>query len=412
MRLAIELGGIRIGTLEGDRRTFDFSAAPEGMRHFGANSPALSVSIPLTPIPRRDRAALRRNWFSELLPEGDQYRYMLAQAGLRMGDTLGFLGRYGRDVAGALQIWDLDDPTEPREPVLRPLNEPQVRALLADPINAPLANDPLAGKSSLGGVQPKIVLVKTDQGWAQSLGGYPTTHIVKPQLDGVFSSIIFEEEYGARIAKGLGLADHSTELLSIDGLNTLVIERYDRTDGQRIHQEDFNQVLGASGNQKYQRLGGSVTWVRVAGVMQDRDLTGEVRKLARMVTVSTALGNLDMHAKNVSLLHEGDGLVRLAPAYDMVPQAHLPNDGEVALAVAGEYRHAAITRAHLISEIEGWGVHDAEKVVNEALDEVTFTVASENPVEGAFSDLQDLILTFTRNLQEGRPIGRVGTDKQ
>ena len=61
------------------------------------------------------------------------------------------------------------------------------------------------------------------------------------------------------------------------------------------------------------------TSVRVAGVMQDRDLTGEVRKLAQMVTVSTALGNLDMHARNVSLLHEGDGSVRLAPAYDMVP---------------------------------------------------------------------------------------------
>jgi serine/threonine-protein kinase HipA len=72
--------------------------------------------------------------------------------------------------------------------------------------------------------------------------------------------------------------------------------------------------------------------------------------------VSVAVGNLDLHAKNLSLLHLPDGSMTLSPAYDVVPQAHQPNDGEVALAVGGEYRHAAITMNHLVAEGRAWGL--------------------------------------------------------
>ncbi len=100
MRLAVELYGTTIGTLQGDARNFDFTPNEQAIAEFGVNSPVLSVSIPLTATQRRDHAGRRRNWFAELLPEGDQYAYMLAQSGVRRGDTLAFLARYGRDVAG------------------------------------------------------------------------------------------------------------------------------------------------------------------------------------------------------------------------------------------------------------------------------------------------------------------------
>lgn len=160
MRLAVELYGCVIGILEGDARTFDFAPADEGIERFGSNSPVLSVAIPLASVRRRDHASRRRNWFAELLPEGDPYEYMLAQASLRRGDTLAFLARFGHDVAGALQIWDLDDPTEPRLPSLRPVTAPQIRALLEDPIGAPLGNAAVQGRTSLGEVQPKIALMR------------------------------------------------------------------------------------------------------------------------------------------------------------------------------------------------------------------------------------------------------------
>lgn len=405
MRLAVELYGTVVGTLVGDVGSFDFRPSADGIDVFGANSPVLSVAIPLSPEQRRDQAARRRNWFAELLPEGDQYDYLLAQRGLRRDDTLAFLAHYGRDVAGALQVWDLDDPTEPKMPALKRLAPAGVRSLLQDPIGAPLANDPQSGKSSLGGVQPKIVLVQTPDGWAQALGGYPTTHILKPRLTGTKASVIYDEEYGSRIARRVGLAAFATAIEDFDGLPAIVIERYDRTDGRRIHQEDFSQVLGASRSQKYQEIGGVVSLRRIANTLKTHAAEPNIQRLARMVVLAAGIGNLDLHTKNLGLLHSADGEVALAPAYDVVPQAHLPGDGRLALAVSGRYRHAEITVEDLVAEFASWGLRRSEILVNETLEELRAIVAAEIPLDGAYAGLQEQILAFTDALRSGRPAG-------
>lgn len=405
MRLAIELYGVRIGTLDGDARAFDFTPAAEAIETFGSNSPVLSTAIPLTAQQRRDRAGRRRNWFAELLPEGDQYEYLLAQGGLRRGDTPAFLARYGRDIAGALQIWDLDDPTEPKTPALRPVSDAEIRGLMQDPRGVPLANDRLQGKSSLGGVQPKIVLTKTNEGWAQALGGSPSTHILKPRLSGDRASVIYDEEYGARLARRMRLAAFETGVQVFDGLPALVVERYDRVHAERVHQEDLSQALGASGNEKYQELGGVVSLGRVAQTLQRHAAEQDLHRLARMVLLAVAVGNLDMHTKNFALLHPRSGEVRLAPAYDMVPQTHLSGDGRLALSVHGKYRHAEITRADLVEEFHSWGVRRGQRLIDDGLEELESIVASESPVAGAFSELQQQIAEYVGNLRNGSAVG-------
>lgn len=406
MRLAVELYGTVIGTLDGDARTFDFTPSPEGIGEFGTNSVVLSVAIPLAQQLVRGQAKRRRNWFSELLPEGDQYTYMLQQGGLRAGDTLGFLARYGRDVAGAVQLWNLDDPTEPKTPALRPVTDTQIRELLEDPMTSPLANAPGVGKSSLGGVQPKIVLTRTSDGWAQALGGWPTTHIVKPQLADANATVIFDEEYGSRIARRLGLAAFRTWIDEFDGLAALVIERYDRDGTKRIHQEDFNQALGASKNEKYQEIGGGVSLRRIAETLSKHGPEEDLHRLAQMTVLAVGIGNLDMHAKNLGLLHPIDDTVRLAPAYDMVPQIHRANDGRLALAVNGKYRHAEITRADMQAEVASWGLRRAGGVVDETLERVMAIVIEEAPVDGSFPGLQEQTMKTVRNLLDDQPAGR------
>jgi serine/threonine-protein kinase HipA len=405
MRIAVELYGTKVGTLEGDPRTFDFTPSGGGIDRFGMNSRVLSVAIPLAGILPRHHAARRRNWFTELLPEGDQYDYMLAQGGLARGDTLAFLARYGRDVAGALQLWDLDDPAEPRAPGLRHLRSEDVRTLLEDPIGSPLANAPESGKSSLGGVQPKIVLVKTAEGWAQALGGHPTTHILKPALGGAKHTLICDEEYGLRLAQAIGLADFSVSISDFAGLAALVIERYDRSGGNRIHQEDLSQVLGASGNEKYQELGGVVSLRRVAEALRRHTSAEDLHRLARMVVFAVAIGNLDLHTKNLGLLHPVDGEVRLAPAYDIVPQVHQHNDGRLALSVNGKYRHAAITQGDLRAEFAEWGIRRASPIVEETLLLLQSVVQEEVPQNGAYPELREAISAFIDNLLHGRPVG-------
>lgn len=399
MRLAVELHGTMIGMLDGDARTFDFVASEQGMQRFGSASGALSVAIPLSPRQRRDHASRRRNWFAELLPEGDQLDYMLAQGALRRGDVPAFLSRYGRDVAGALQIWNLDDPSEPQTAATRPVPAKEIRMLLEDPIGSPLGNASGLGRTSLGGVQPKILLVRDDSGWKQALGGFPTTHILKPQLGGDHASVIFDEEYGSRIARRLGLATHETWVEDFDGRIALVIERYDREGRTRTHQEDFNQALGASGNQKYQEIGGLVNLRRVADTLQRHTPAENLRRLAEMVTLAVAIGNLDLHTKNVSLLHPIDDDVHLAPAYDVVPQAHLAGDGRMALAVNGIYRHANLTGADLVTEFTSWGLRRAERIVDDELERISDAVSAESPLDGAYPELRNDILGFVDQLR-------------
>lgn len=406
MRLAVEVYDTQVGVLAGDARTFDFTPSAEGVDRFGLNSLVLSSAVPLVPSVPRHHANRRRNWFAELLPEGDQYDFMLAQGGIRRGDTPAFLARYGRDVAGALQIWDLDDPTEPQTPGLHRVGPEEVRALLEDPIGAPLANAPQGGKSSLGGVQPKIVLVRTENGWAQALGGHPTTHILKPRLEGRNATVIHDEEYGSRLARSLALASFESRVEEFDGLPALVIERYDRSDGRRIHQEDFNQALGAAGNEKYQEYGGVVSLARIAQVLVRVGAHRDLESLARMLTLAVAVGNLDLHAKNLGLLHPDDGSVRLAPAYDVVPQAHHPaSDGRLALSVNGVYRHAAVSCDDLVAEASSWGLRTAARTIEETLEAVLAAATQELPLDGAHPELRTDIIRFTRNLLDGQPAG-------
>ncbi len=414
MRLAVELYGTVVGFLDGETRTFDFVMSDEAVAELGSGSTALSVTVPFTSRPVRHQAGRRRNWFAELLPEGDQLDHMVAQAGLRRGDVLGFLARYGRDVAGALQVWDVDDPSEPRTPQVRPIDAHEVRELLEDRIGAPLGNEPVLGKSSLGGVQPKIVLAWTDDGWGQVLGGFPSTHILKPQLD-ARSTVIFDEEYGARLVRAVGLAEFDARVETFAGLPALVVERFDR-DGpdsehpgggsDRIHQEDFNQALGASGDQKYQEIGGVVSLARVAQVVDRHTGAASLNRLARMTVLTVGLGNLDMHTKNLGLLHPRSGDVVLAPAYDVVPTSRHPgSDGRLALAVNGVYRHSDVTQADLVAEVRSWGVRRPDGLVETTLDELREAARREAPLPGADPRIRADILRFTTSLLDGRGAG-------
>ena len=408
--LVVELYGTRAGVLSGPWRTFDFVPDPAAAVRFGIDSTVLSVAIPLTVVAVRSRKDRRQNFFRELLPEGRMLARLAQQARLAEQDVIGLLRAYGRDVAGALQIWDPDVPGEPKQPALEPLSSGGVAALLEHVQDNPLGNKPAGGKTSLAGVQDKIVLGRTEGGWNRVVDGWPSTHILKPESRD-YPTSIYDEEFGSRFARAVGLTSFPTWIEEFTGIPAVVIERYDRSPDApqgRIHQEDFNQVLGAAGNQKYQKYGGKVSLERIARVFSaigDRD---SLERLFALVVVSVSVGNLDLHAKNLSLLHLPDGAMTLSPAYDVVPQAHQPNDGEVALAVGGEYRHAAITLNHLVAEGRSWGLARAADLAEETLTTVLQLANAENPHKRAHPGLARDISRFASNLLTGHPIGASG----
>jgi serine/threonine-protein kinase HipA len=408
--LVVELYGTRAGVLRGTWRTFDFLPDAAAVTRFGIDSPILSVAIPLTVVAVRSRKKRRQNFFRELLPEGRMLIRLAQQADLAEQDVIGLLRAYGRDVAGAIQIWDPDAPGEPKQPALEPLSNGGVATMLERVQDNPLGNKPSGGRTSLAGAQDKIVLARTEDGWNRVIDGWPSTHILKPGSRD-HPTLIYDEEYGARFARAAGLTSFPTWTEEFAGVPAVVIERYDRSldaPQGRIHQEDFNQVLGAAGDQKYQKHSGKVSLERIARVFSavgDRD---SLERLFKLVVVSVSVGNLDMHAKNLSLLHLPDGSMTLSPAYDVVPQAHQPNNGEVAIAVGGECRHAAITMDHLVVEGRAWGLAEAADLAEETLATVLQLASSEAPHKRAYAGLPRDISGFASNLLAGRAVGASG----
>lgn len=121
------------------------------------------------------------------------------------------------------------------------------------------------------------------------------------------------------------------------------------------------------------------------------------------MTLAVAIGNLDLHAKNLALLHGPDGSSALAPAYDMMPLAHRPGaDGRLAMAVGGEYALAAVTREHLEAEVRSWGADGA--YVGLALERLVAAVDGEEPAAPA-EKVRGRIATALDRLLAGGAIG-------
>lgn len=405
--LLVELSGEPIGRLVGDRRTFDFIADPDAVRRLGLGSTALSVAVPLEAVAARGQKHRRQNFFRELLPEGRMLERIAREARVQAFDSIALLRAHGRDVAGALQIWDPEAPGEPRRPRLEALDDAGVAQMLENVQEQPLGNRGPGGKTSLAGVQDKIVLARTADGWSRVLDGAPSTHILKP-VSASQPTIIYDEAFGQAIARAIGISDFETEIIDFAGVPALVIERYDRAPSiphGRIHQEDGNQALGASADEKYQRHGGKVSLARMAAMLREHASAPSLQRLAQMTVAAASIGNLDMHAKNMSLVHAPERTISLAPAYDFVPLAHQPTDGELALSVAGEYRHAAVTAEHLVVELTSWGIRNPTQIVEDTLEAIESATRALEPDDRAHPGLVDDIRRFTTNLLDGRAIG-------
>lgn len=408
--LHVALYGEPVGALIGERDDFSFSVDPAAIERFGLGSTQMSIAIPFFERGSRRNEAIERNFFEELLSEGSVRAQLAANARVDANNTMALLARYGRDVAGALQIWDPYDPLESRTPASRPVTDAEIGTMFDEVRSNPLGNKGRRRLSSLAGVQDKVLLARVDSGWAEPLDGYPSTHILKPQ-SGRHRSLIFDEEFGSRFARGLDLADFDTRIVVFAGHSALAVERYDRGEHlERLHQEDFNQVLGKRGDAKYEVMPGDGRLRSIAGVLREHSRSIEIRKLAKMVALSLALGNLDLHAKNISVLHLPGGEVTLSPMNDVVPQLHMDVDDEVALLINGKSDYYAIDGADLLEEVQSWGVRNARRQIVEALEQTLDIARSETPLPGADASLTSVIARNTTRLLESLPEAEGSTE--
>lgn len=357
--LGVWLCGHRIAELTSTGRLYDLSCqySDTALDLWPGNTPLLSCSLPLG---RKRMNAVE--YFRGMLPEGRHLQFLAAAAGIPVYDVHGLLARYGRDVAGAAVI-AADDP-ENRQGAAIVYGPDQLAEEVAGLEDRPLAiyDD---SELSIPGLQNKLLLIRVGDDWARPAGGRPSTHILKVE-DRRHAGLVTMEAACMRLARRAGLTSVDVDVMSFDGLECIVVSRFDRRiddDGAvvRVHQEDVCQALGRNpeanrGKGKYEYAGGP-SLADIADLL-DRyavDGVGELRRLVAAVTFNTVIGNADAHGKNISLLHVKPGVIELAPLYDTVPTALWPRlPTRAAMTVNGRNQLGDIGLADVVAEARRW----------------------------------------------------------
>lgn len=189
------------------------------------------------------------------------------------------------------------------------------------------------------GVQPKLSLHLERSGGPGggrlTLVGLEGEFILKPPTR-EYPGMPDLEHYTMRLAGAAGLDVAPCGLIPLAGGELAYItRRMDRTKSGPLHMEDMCQLTDKMTEQKYR---GSMEQVGKAVLRYSSNPGFDALRLFELTLFCFLTGNADMHLKNFSLLYEADGIIRLAPAYDLLPTKLLmPQDQEeMALTLNGK----------------------------------------------------------------------------
>lgn len=361
----------------------------------------LSLSLPMSQAIHTDsRREINRpveHFLWGLLPDNaDTIARWAGHFGVGRHDPLALLCEAGADCPGAISFVE---PAAPgREEPLGGKDIARELRRLQESLPSRLAGD--HGQFSLAGAQAKTALRKTANGWAIPRGGLASTHIFKPAMTGLVDQAV-NEHFCLELARRMGLPAAESAVVEFDGLPVLVVKRFDRYQGERLHQEDFCQTLGVHPRSKYQADGGP----GLSDMMQvldshSADPLEDQHRLYRAVLFNLMIAGTDAHAKNFALIYPPRaGRPRLAPLYDlnsMFPYAGRRRELRSSLKIADHYKLHDIQRRHLTRRITGsrLGPRRMTEALDAMLDELpqaAASLASEMTDRGNRSDVPTAI---------------------
>lgn len=320
-------------------------------------------------------------WLMNLLPEGEPLRAMTRALGAAPEDALGLIAQTGNDLAGALSI----APQQPRgEPGYRTI--PDTDAL--ERIIEELPSRPfLVGEDgvsmSLAGAQEKLPVAVIEGQIAVPINGAPSTHILKPDNPRLPGSVQ-NEALCMVLARRIGLNVAPVTTGVAGKRSYLLVDRYDRigtgNDIRRLHQEDFCQALGRPPAAKYEFNGTGTRGPSIAdmfAVVRQHMTARDITRLLDAVIFNIAIGNVDSHAKNYSILL-GPGAPQLAPLYDLMSGLAWANITQNhAQAIGGQRRGRHIYGRHWRRMAEAAGL--AARGTVQRVEQVTSRLLRELP---------------------------------
>jgi serine/threonine-protein kinase HipA len=309
----------------------------------------LSQSLPL----RRERFSRNecRGYFGGILPEESKREIVARNLGISARNDYAMLKQIGGECAGAVTFVPMGAPPPESTYRYRTLSSEQLADVLKELPKRPLLAGGAGIRLTLAGAQDKVAVRVDDDGISLPLGGAPSTHILKPGGDR-FEGVVANEALCMRLAAAIGIPTAKVEARTVEGMDYLLVERYDRfyrtPPGkepvlERLHQEDFCQAVGIVSEMKYQKEGGPslkrcFALLREASSTPDTDLD----HLLDAVIFNYLVGNNDAHGKNFSLLYRGLGTdevqVSLSPLYDSLSTIYYPEISQtMAMKLGGEY---------------------------------------------------------------------------
>ena len=268
---------------------------------------------------------------SNLLPEG-ALRELLAQ-GLKTHPDNEFqlLSHLGHDLPGALIATPML-PDEVPQHIFAKYGG--IKAIKIETLRS-------KNKFSLAGVQMKFSMKEMDGRYQVSRSGELGDWIIKTPST-KHKNVPLNEYTAMTLAQLAGINIPDIQLINLDKLDNLpainlpkekyafAIRRFDRAVSQRIHMEDFAQVLIKYPHEKYN----AANYEQIGKIIYQYtgDGLANAQQLAKRLLVNILLANGDAHLKNWSLLYEDQITPELSPAYDIVTtRVYMGNEKEVAL---------------------------------------------------------------------------------
>lgn len=190
----------------------------------------------------------------------------------------------------------------------------------------------LRAGSSLGGARPK----------AHVLGASGKVAIAKfPSANHDTWNVMAWEKVVLDLARAAGIRVSDSQLLVIDGRNVLVVDRFDRVDGERIGYVSAMTMLESTDND-------TRSYLEIAEVIEERSLnaTIDVHELWRRIAFSILISNTDDHLRNHGFLHSRGDAWTLSPAFDLNPN---PDPGPKNLSTAITESDTAATIENLMT---------------------------------------------------------------
>jgi serine/threonine-protein kinase HipA len=398
--------------VQDDGGQMSFTYAESWLNKPGAT--ALSQSLPL----RKERFSRNecRGFFGGILPEETKREIIARNLGISARNDYAMLEQIGGECAGAVTFIPAGEKLPEQHYGYRKLSPDELAAILRELPKRPLLAGDEGIRLSLAGAQDKVAVRIEGNDISLPLGGAPSTHILKPAVDR-FNGVVFNEALCMKLAAAAGLPAAGVETRSVDGLDYLVVERYDRMHRQtaggppvldRLHQEDFCQALGIVSETKYQKEGGP-SLKQCFGLLREVS-SAPVVDLARLldaVIYNYLVGNNDAHGKNFSLLYHGVGTanldIRLAPSYDIVSTIYYPELSQtMAMKIGGEYSSEKVLPKNFeqLAEEAGLGKPLVKQRVPELAEIVTAALGTmdlAHPVAEAVAALIRARCENTRN---------------